>query len=290
VKDIRPKISGMKIHDPLLEEPKNPQQRLAMWLGGGLAAIGVHIIAGFVLMTVAPLLQIEHQESTSDAVEMEVVDQFEEIPEPDPEPEPAVEEEPEPEPEPEPEVVKPEPKPEPSAEPPPEAAPPIATEAMDPVNLEGLTLESTSDSGGMAIKVGTGITTGKITNKYVDPKRFGNIKTAEGGTGEGYGDPAPASVAPKKCAFVKPEAIKKVKGVYPAEARRRQIEGNVVALVSISAQGRVTDVKVVTSVGYGLDESATEAFKAWTFKPAQKDCVAVDYKLRLTHTFSMEDN
>ncbi|QED26149.1 energy transducer TonB [Microvenator marinus] len=156
---------------------------------------------------------------------------------------------------------------------------------MDPVNLEGLTMDSMGEAGAFEIKAGTGIKTGKMTTKVVDPSRFGKIKTAEGGTGEGYSKPAPK----RTCPATKPVIGRRVKGKYPPEAKRRQIEGAVVALLTVKTNGKVGKVEVISGAGFGLDEAAVEAFKQWTFKPATQNCEPIEYKIRITHDFSLSD-
>ena len=78
----------LDVADPLIEKPKTKGQKAAMWIGGGLAAIAVHLVAGAFLVTVAPLLQTEHKEPETDVIEMSVEDFPEPEPEVEPEPEP----------------------------------------------------------------------------------------------------------------------------------------------------------------------------------------------------------
>jgi TonB family protein len=54
---------------------------------------------------------------------------------------------------------------------------------------------------------------------------------------------------------------------YSREAVDRKVIGTVVLLVTISADGRATDIKVTKGIGFGLDEKAIEAVKKWKFKP-----------------------
>jgi TonB family protein len=58
---------------------------------------------------------------------------------------------------------------------------------------------------------------------------------------------------------------------YSEEARRAHISGQVVLSVTVGTDGLVTDVKVVKSLGYGLDESAVKAIRTWVFKPGTND-------------------
>jgi protein TonB len=48
---------------------------------------------------------------------------------------------------------------------------------------------------------------------------------------------------------------------YPQEARDLGIEGDVKLRVAVDATGKVTDVKVLSGLGHGLDREAAEALK-----------------------------
>ncbi len=159
---------------------------------------------------------------------------------------------------------------------------------MDPVNLEGMTADNMSDNGAFTMKVGQGINKGKITNKYVDPNRFGKIKTKEGGTGDGYAKKA-TTTTPKSCKDKKAKVLKTFKGDYTPEAKRRSIEGVIVAILSVNTKGRVTNVQIVKSLGAGLDESARDAFLKFIFEPAEEGCEKVASKVRFEHGFSLDD-
>ena len=133
---------------------------------------------------------------------------------------------------------------------------------MKAVHLDGLTMDSMAATGDFAMKQGEGIKTGKVTNKYVDPNRFGKIKVGKGdgdgyGSGTGKGNKTVKAPPKKTCKPVKAKPIKQVKvppSAYPPAAKRRGIEGTMVALLSVDDKGNVTKVKVVKPLGYGFDE------------------------------------
>jgi len=72
---------------------------------------------------------------------------------------------------------------------------------------------------------------------------------------------------------------------YSQEARKKKYEGVVILFVTVTAEGRVTNVQVVKSLGMGLDEKAIEAVRKWRFKPALKDGKPVDVQLPIEITF-----
>ena len=167
---------------------------------------------------------------------------------------------------------------------------------MKAVELEGLTDDSLSMEGSFTIKAGKGISGGKITNKYVDPKRMDKIIVGNGngdgsGTGTGSGTAKATTTAPRKMCKSKKAKIKsRVKvpdSKYPAEAKRRGIEAEVIGILSVSATGKVTGVKIVKPAGYGFDELAKEYFMKWKFTPAEKNCVKISSQVRIINRFTL---
>jgi TonB family protein len=55
---------------------------------------------------------------------------------------------------------------------------------------------------------------------------------------------------------------------YSAAAKAAQLEGYVNLSAIITPEGRATNIKVVKSIGMGLDEKAVEAVNKWRFAPA----------------------
>ncbi len=68
-----------------------------------------------------------------------------------------------------------------------------------------------------------------------------------------------------------PVLIQKCTPRYTEEARAAKLEGVVLVSVEISTEGRAEQVKVVRSLGKGLDENAVEGVRQWRFKPALED-------------------
>jgi protein TonB len=77
---------------------------------------------------------------------------------------------------------------------------------------------------------------------------------------------------------------------YPARARRLGLEGSVVLLVSVGADGAVAKVSIASSSGHEeLDRAAAEAVALWRFEPARRDGLAVAYDVRLPVEFRLTD-
>ena len=68
-----------------------------------------------------------------------------------------------------------------------------------------------------------------------------------------------------------PRVIEDPKPEYSDEARKAKFEGTVVLWLIVDSNGKPRDVKVVRSLGMGLDEKAVEAVRLWKFRPAMKD-------------------
>ena len=75
---------------------------------------------------------------------------------------------------------------------------------------------------------------------------------------------------------------------YSKEARDAQLEGTCVLLVIVGTDGRVRDLKVVRSVGLGLDQKSMDAVKQWVFQPAMKDDKAVAIQIAVEVDFRLD--
>jgi protein TonB len=68
-----------------------------------------------------------------------------------------------------------------------------------------------------------------------------------------------------------PRAIYDPEPEYSDEARKAKHQGAAVLSVIVDSDGRTRDIRVVRSLGMGLDEKAVEAVRNWRFAPATKD-------------------
>jgi TonB family protein len=69
----------------------------------------------------------------------------------------------------------------------------------------------------------------------------------------------------------KPVLLYKKEPEYTTEARGAKLQGTVMLLITVGTDGRAGNMKVLRSLGLGLDEKAIEAVKQWKFKPAMQD-------------------
>ncbi len=86
-----------------------------------------------------------------------------------------------------------------------------------------------------------------------------------------------------------PSLIKKVQPEYSDEARKAHLEGKVVLEIIIGSDGKARDVKILRSLGLGLDERAITAVNAWEFGPSMKDGQPVNVQAQIDLNFRMLD-
>lgn len=72
------------------------------------------------------------------------------------------------------------------------------------------------------------------------------------------------------------EILSKPKPAYTADARAKNIEGEVLLEVQFNASGDVRVLRVVRGLGHGLDETAVAAAQGIRFRPATRDGAVVD--------------
>lgn len=157
--------------------------------------------------------------------------------------------------------------PPPPNQPPPPQAPPA------PVNI-GLSLDSTTKSGGFAAPVGNSLY-GKPADRAADP-----------GASKPYAaPPAGPKFVPSYKVTEPPSVVSEVKPTYPEAARKEGLETQVLLQVAIGADGQVTRARVLQAAGHGFDEAALEAIKRFRFKPARLGDEAVATEITYKVTF-----
>ena len=157
---------------------------------------------------------------------------------------------------------------------------PVAPIAADKANQEGLLKEvpkETPPSQGS----GSGGGTGSGTGTGIGEGNGSGIGPGEGG-GMGGGPYRPGSgVEP-------PKLLREVRANYTDEARRANVNGEVVLEIVVRRDGTVGDVRILQRLGSGLDDRAVQAVRQWRFSPARLKGtpvdviveVAVEFKLR----------
>jgi TonB family protein len=86
-----------------------------------------------------------------------------------------------------------------------------------------------------------------------------------------------------------PAIISKVEPQYSEEARMAGLQGTVLLKIIVDRDGKPRDLKVVRSLGLGLDEKAIEAVSNWQFQPGAKDGQPVPVQAQIEVNFRLLD-
>lgn len=108
-----------------------------------------------------------------------------------------------------------------------------------------------------------------------------------GGVGPGEGGGIGGGVFRVGGGVSAPELVYKVDPEYSEQARKAKFQGTVVLNLVVQRDGGVRDIRVVQSLGLGLDEKALEAVKQWRFRPGLKNGQPVDVSAIIEVTFRL---
>jgi TonB family protein len=84
-----------------------------------------------------------------------------------------------------------------------------------------------------------------------------------------------------------PLLLQKTEPVYSEEARKAKLQGTVVLYVQIDPTGKAINMRVLRSLGMGLDEMAMEAIKKWKFRPGTKGGKPVTVEAQIEVNFRL---
>lgn len=156
-------------------------------------------------------------------------------------------------PEPEPEAARPKLAAAAAEAPAPEEA---AQPTLDSLPNLGLELGGVSGGGGFAVQQGTG------------PRNARPAPVVKKQLSAASENPLPTLPDPCQEAPAKPKLLNLPQPVYTEAARAAGIEGKVRVSITVDQTGKVTEVKVLQSLGHGLDEAALAAARAASFEAA----------------------
>jgi TonB family protein len=126
--------------------------------------------------------------------------------------------------------------------------------------------------------VGGGIGTGQ--GRGVGEGKGPGVGPGEGGGNGGGPFRVGGGVSP-------PTILSRVEPQYSEEARKARFQGTVVLEAIVKRDGTVDILRVVRSLGFGLDENAIQALKQWRFRPGMKNGIAVDVALNIEVNFNL---
>ncbi len=101
-----------------------------------------------------------------------------------------------------------------------------------------------------------------------------------GNGGSGVGGGSGGGVYNVGNGVTSPVLLTKVDPEYSEEARKAKYSGSVTLSIVVNTDGKAEEIKVVKSLGMGLDEKAIEAVQKWKFSPGKNKGVPV--KVRAT--------
>lgn len=93
-------------------------------------------------------------------------------------------------------------------------------------------------------------------------------------------EPEPGVVPPKHKFQVEPD--------YPESAKKAEKEGEVILQATINEKGIPTDIKALTSLGFGLEQAAIAALKKSTFHPATKGGQPISKLVQIPYDFTLK--
>jgi len=140
----------------------------------------------------------------------------------------------------------------------------------DPQGVPGPPSSGSGTGGGIGTGQGRGVGEGK--GPGVGP-----------GEGGGYG----GGVFKVGGGVSAPTILSRVEPQYSEEARKSRYQGTVVLEAIVRKDGTVQIIRVVRSLGFGLDENAIQALGQWRFRPGMRNGVPVDVALNIEVNFNL---
>ncbi|MDE0620773.1 MAG: energy transducer TonB [Bryobacterales bacterium] len=140
----------------------------------------------------------------------------------------------------------------------------------DPFGADGPPSAGPGTGGGIGSGRGTGVGSGRGSG--VGPGSGGGIGGGVFRIGGGVSSP---------------RLLSKIEPEYSEEARKAKYQGVVMLSVEIWEDGLPHNIRVVRSLGLGLDEKAVEAVQQWRFSPGKKDGKPVRVQAQIEVSFRL---
>jgi periplasmic protein TonB len=109
----------------------------------------------------------------------------------------------------------------------------------------------------------------------------------DAGIGEGSGGGTGGGPFRPGTGIEPPQLLREVRPLYTDDARRRAIEGEVVMEIVVRRDGTVGNVRVLRTLGSGLEQRAIAAVRQWRFAPATRRGSAVDVLVEVAVGFTL---
>ncbi len=116
----------------------------------------------------------------------------------------------------------------------------------------------------------------------------GGIGSGRGpGVGPGWGGGIGGGAYTVGGGVTAPRVIFAPEPEFSEEARKTKYQGTAVLWLIVGTDGRPRDIRVLQSLGMGLDEKAIEALRRWRFEPGRKDGVPVAVRVNVEVNFHL---
>src|SRR5262249_7266880 len=89
-------------------------------------------------------------------------------------------------------------------------------------------------------------------------------------------------------AVVPPQIIESSQPAFTTEALAANVEGTVTLEGHVDTQGRVSALRVIKGLGYGLDQKAIDAVLSWKFRPALRTGSRVEAIMQIEVDFRIQ--
>jgi TonB family protein len=147
--------------------------------------------------------------------------------------------------------------------------------------------QGTGTGGGMGNDRGTGLGDkgdGSGLNNGFERGTGGNHFKDGGGPTNGPGN---LEGIPMATGSMRPTILYREKARYTEDARAEKVQGAVILLATFTADGRITNIRVLKGLPNGLTQEAIKAAQHIRFNPATRNGVAVTVQARLEYNFSL---
>ncbi len=176
--------------------------------------------------------------------------------------------------------------------PPPKVEPPEpkVKPAAPPPRIVGLSFSATTGEAGEGAAFAVGETRQGETEQIAAAPRQGPQAAVNQRPAAGPANQLATHVPGAGVTFTQPKPKRRVEPIYPTMLKTQGVEADVVVLVAIDAQGKVTKVQVLKGTPYPeFNEAARQAALADEFEPATRNGEPIAYSLKYTISFRLKD-
>ena len=88
-----------------------------------------------------------------------------------------------------------------------------------------------------------------------------------------------------------PKLVRSIEPVFTEEAHAAHVSASRLAMeIVVSEVGQVCDIRLISPLGFGLDQAAIEAVREWQFRPATYNGTPIRFKVKIEISFLTPGN